>query len=321
MADKGKVAVPKDRVAVPKPKVAVPKDKVAVPKLKVAIPLSLCVVDKGKGVADKVKGTADKGKGKAVDTVSYETPSGTMKNYIIRHHPVITVRSEEDLQKIFADIVSNTTDAQPWAGLETAVLSTAVFRLGIKFRDQPNGSVAAMVPLTISTIPGRVRHLEMFFPTKPERTELSQGPTFSQVSRGMKSLRELCPQLESFVIHLCVNVTRKDNISTVAAGDWMGDAESILKQSTFKTALTHMIRRAKDQGPGRKKIFKLSVECRVEGGEGGEVRGWSGNRQPIILHSDDFEFGALSNPDSVIDMAWDNIDTAAGAEHERARKR
>jgi hypothetical protein len=70
-----------------------------------------------------------------------------------------------------------------------------------------------------------------------------------------------------------------------------------------------MLRMAKNVGPGRRKVFKLSVEAHVETVDGIQLR--KPNGKGWIRHSDEVEFTDLYDTHMVVSTAWKSCETAS----------
>lgn len=236
----------------------------------------------------------------------------SMKQYVAKAYPVIELRSDQELETVITKVMKNTKGSQSSKNLrstvETALFSTAVFNLRMTSPEQPGGSVSVAVPGELLETSRHVQHLEILFATKTGSTELTNGPQFSLVARGMQSLKDQFLQLETLVVRLCINVA-SPTVEKVKAGGWMKEAQSIINNSTFQIASTHMLRMAKNVGPGRRKVFKLSVEAHVETVDGIQLR--KPNGKGWIRHSDEVEFTDLYDTHMVVSTAWKSCETAS----------
>ena len=213
-----------------------------------------------------------------------------MKEYVTKHYSVNEISADSDLESTVKNVMKSTGETQMSHNLRTAaedaLFSIVTFRLNISFQLHSNGSATAEIPEADSSTARRIRHLELYFGTGIGSIQIAHGPSFSRVSAGMQSLKDQFPQLDTLYVHLCINVL-SPSVAEAISGTWMKDARDIAMTSTFGVALNYMLERAKAHGPGEKKIFKLTIEPRVDDRDGRQIK----NKQPWTCGSPEIEFG------------------------------
>ena len=123
----------------------------------------------------------------------------------------------------------------------------------------------------------------------------------------MASLQEEFAHLETLSLHLRVNVTSPTRESANAE-EWMKDAKDIVFKPLFRQCVSFGLDEAKDTGPGKKKIFKLSILCRVMI-DGNEVLRSGGKRW--IRRSQNIEINEIDDGETLHLKAWESCEKAA----------
>ena len=215
---------------------------------------------------------ANYGKAKLQDSVlPADLQIMVMERDVANNYPVIHIRSVKDFENIVEEIKVNTEDGLGWKDMkgpiETALFSTAAFRLRIYFLPQTNGSVVARIPDPVSEIKPRIRNLYLTFLSEGSGfginpSALGDGRPYIRAARGVASLREQFPNLHVFVIYLIANA---DTINDQIAGDGFWAVRRLRINATgnwitLLRAVTNILKAAQMDGPGEKKLFRLSME-------------------------------------------------------------
>lgn len=142
--------------------------------------------------------------------------------------------------------------------VESALLSTSEIEMCIQFREKPDGSFDVHIPVFNLKALVQVRHLELAFDIDPTNEDalLEQ---YEQIvlayAGGMAALKGWFPDLDTLIVHL-----RVDD-SGVASSDLVHGTGIRVDYGGIKMlkVMKGVAGEAYHEGPGREKIFSLSV--------------------------------------------------------------
>ena len=276
-----------------------------------------------------------------VTTFSTEKRIKVIEAYVAKNYAVIHIHSFQDFDSVIEEINGNCDNDDPETDLkgsiESALFSTAAFRLDISFLDEEDGSASAQIPTAVSELVPRILNLELAFNIGPNAATWpvdtpADGSELLRAKKAMASLREHFDHLDTLRIYLVFD-------GGCVREQWMRDstwqyiklkhgpgAPWPYQQSNFLSiTLAYLLEATRDHGPGKKKVFALSLERRENwfdrlfysklGLKWSDVAAW----KPWILrnsygiefssrtagNNDGTELPGLGSMSEVVNQAWE----------------
>ena len=158
--------------------------------------------------------------------------------------------------------------------VETAILSSATIKLDITSSSQEQGSgpahTVALVPSNMTGVSKQIRHLALYISEPFRDTHIADGGKYLRATTGMASLGQQLPDLKSLTLYLDIH-TSGMNEGLARSGIWwatqctdgslvpLGSAPPLTGKD-LETLVNELLVAVKEHGPGKTKLFKLSIE-------------------------------------------------------------
>ena len=230
----------------------------------------------------------DKGKGKESNPVlPAEVQLQIIEGYVAKNYPILRLLTPADLKSTVNEVIIAAKDPQSWDGgmiewdkdqfqwmVETAILSSSTIKLDITSRSQAQGSgpaqTVALIPSSMTELSKRVQHLALYISQPFPGYFIVDGSRYLRATAGMASLGQQLPHLKSLTLYLDIDTSGMTEVLARSGMWWTtrctdGPPEaygspSSLTLKNIATLVKELLAEVKEHGPGRKKLFKLSVK-------------------------------------------------------------